>query len=117
MALETVTPVRDEQGHWAHPALEEVFNRDSSREYIPRREWNLWLKSQGIEVYTLDMDYDLDESDPAWVAHFEEGEPGCPGWKPDPPSPEWRLLAIYDTEDGPIAMFYRETDLEDPGHE
>jgi hypothetical protein len=33
----------------------------------------------------------------------------CSGWSPAPPAGEgWLLLEIYDTEDGPYAMFGRD---------
>lgn len=64
------------------------------------------LSAIGLETYFLAMDGDA----PQEVAdrYFEHGEGNCSAWTPTPPEGDgWLLLAIYDTEDGPYAMFAR----------
>ena len=56
-------------------------------------------------------------ADLGWECEFVPGEEllnddtceyDARGWTPDPPPGEgWRLVAVYDTEDGPYAMFVR----------
>lgn len=117
--LEPEKVVRDEDGFWAHSQLTALFNRgnDPHREAIPKPEMDEWLAEHNIELHFVEMEQDLDENDPAWIRHFEEGNPGSVGWNPQPPGPEWHLLSIHDTEDGPMAMWYRERPSASTGDE
>ena len=103
--IKRVDPQRDQYGEWTHPELLELIG---DREWVPREEWQEWKDHHGIETHISEMEYDLDESDPVWISHFEEGNPGCVGWEPKPPGPEWCVLSIHDTEDGPVVVWYRE---------
>lgn len=100
---------RDRYGDWTHPALAALFGQgENEREIIPGPEWKAWLADHGIETAIVGMEAELDDDHPAWIRHFDEGEPGSVGWHPEPPGPEWHLLSIHDTEDGPVAIWYRE---------
>lgn len=104
LTFETVQ--RDEHGEWTHPALLALFG---SRETIQPDEWESWLTSHNIEIASSSMEHDLPDDHPAWIRHFEDGHPGCVGWNPEPPAGEgWMILSIHDTEDGPIAIWYRQ---------
>lgn len=96
---------RDEYGDWTHPAILEFCG---DREFIPAADWEAWKAEHQIETAITSMEYELDEDHPAWIRHFDEGNPGSLGWNPEPPGPEWRILSIHDTEDGPVAIWYRE---------
>ena len=94
--------VRDEDGWLDHPALptcDEGVN------------FGDLLGAFGLETYFRAMEGD------AWQEvedrYFEHGEAGCADWTPTLPDGDgWKLLAIYDTEDGPYAMFAREKQTE-----
>lgn len=102
----TPEPVRrDEDGFWTHTAFNELFG---DREIIPKEEWKAWCEDQNIEISTSQMEYELSEDHPAWISHFDEGNAGCSGWNPEPPSEDWYMLTIHDTEDGPVVIWYRE---------
>jgi len=99
---------RDEFGDWTHSALLALYQKDGEdREMLSHGEFDQWLKQHGIEISILEMEFDLDESDPAWIRHFDEGNPGSLGWNPERPGPEWNMLSIHDTEDGPVVIWYR----------
>jgi len=100
---ETVT--RDPYGDWTHSVLEAFVG---GRELIPGPEWKAWCQSHGIETLRVEMEMELDETHPAWIRHFDDGEPGSVGWNPESPSEDWHMLSIHDTEDGPVVVWYRE---------
>ncbi|MFL1405421.1 hypothetical protein ACJO2E_08770 [Marinobacter sp. M1N3S26] len=75
---------------------------------IPADEWQQWCAMHNIETTVSEMDGELAPDHPAWIRHFEEGHPGSVGWSPEPPGPEWHMLSIHDTEDGPVVIWYRE---------
>jgi hypothetical protein len=65
-----------------------------------------FLEAFGIEPAFVSMESD----DPEGAErYFEAGEPDCSYWTPTPPDGDgWLLLEIYDTEDGPYALFGRD---------
>ncbi|ATA53888.1 hypothetical protein CKY39_12165 [Variovorax boronicumulans] len=85
---------RDPNGMLDHSAFP-VFDEDVST--------RLLLKAFGIEsAFTL-MEHDAD------LEAMEAYDGNCAAWTPSPPDGEgWLLTLIYDTEDGPCAMFVRE---------
>ncbi|EAZ97243.1 hypothetical protein [Marinobacter sp. ELB17] len=102
LVLEPVA--RDSDGDWTHPALTKLLG---DREIVPADEWDMWLGEHGIEIQTSEMEYEIPADHPAWIRHYEQGNPGSLGWEPEQPGAEWHLLSIHDTEDGPIAIWYR----------
>jgi hypothetical protein len=102
--LKDIPPERDNCGQWMHPELEALFG---DREYIPSEEFKAWLASHGIETATAMLEYDCDEDDPLHKAYFEDGDPDLTAWNPEPPGAEWSMLALVDTEDGPLVTWYR----------
>jgi hypothetical protein len=107
----TAEPVaRDTYGEWTHPALLDLFARGGEeREQVPADEWNAWKADHGIETDFNFMESELDPDHPACIRYFEEGDPVFVGWEPESPGEEWHLLSIHDTEDGPVAVWYRAT--------
>jgi hypothetical protein len=89
--------VRDEDGWLAHPDYP-ICDEDVRADKF--------LDAFGIESSFVAMDGDADQ---AFVdRYFEDDESNCTPWTPTPPEGEgWMLLEIYDTEDGPYAMFAR----------
>jgi hypothetical protein len=77
------------------------------RETVPTDEWNAWLAEHNIELQASAMEYDLGMEHLAYIRHFEDGNTGSVGWDPSPPGPEWHMLSIHDTEDGPVVVWYR----------
>lgn len=111
LAPETVT--RNEDGHWTHSALMDLLDSEGElRETVPDDEWNAWLAEHNIEFQVSAMEYDLESEHPVFIHHFEDGNAGCVGWEPSPPGPEWCMLSIHDTEDGPVVIWYREIPAE-----
>ncbi|WP_176079361.1 hypothetical protein [Paraburkholderia tropica] len=89
--------LRDEQGwcwHPDYPICDEGTRGDK------------FLEALGIEPAFVDMESDL----PDFAERYhEEGLTDCTEWTPTPPAGEgWLLLEIYDTEDGPCALFGRD---------
>lgn len=89
--------LRDENGWLSHPdypICDEGTNADA------------FLSAFGIETWFRSMESDAPDFS---ERYHEEGLSNCTEWTPTPPTGEgWLLLAIYDTEDGPCAMFGRD---------
>jgi hypothetical protein len=88
---------RDEDGWLTHPDYPVCDEGTHAGKF---------LEAFGIEVKFVSMDSD----DPEGAErYFEAGEPDCSYWTPTQPAGDgWILLEIYDTEDGPYAMFGRD---------
>ncbi len=86
---------RDKDGWWYHPGIPDFGGGEDPAPYIA------WTKTQGLELKGWHMDSDLDGHP------YEDGAAHCNGWNPEPPSHEWFLMGIFDTEDGPYAQWAR----------
>lgn len=88
---------RDPSGWLAHPAFP-VFDEDVNTRFL--------LKAFGLEAAFVLMSDECDIDD------TEACEGNCSAWTPTPPDGEgWALTEIYDTEDGPCALFVRESKI------
>ncbi|RDU99177.1 hypothetical protein [Trinickia dinghuensis] len=89
--------VRDEQGWLSHPELP-VCDEGT--------EIDKFLDAFGIETSFVSMEYDLPALHDRWCdAQLDD----CSEWIPTAPAGSgWMLFDIYDTEDGPYAMFGRD---------
>ncbi|WP_322072212.1 hypothetical protein [Paraburkholderia bannensis] len=89
--------LRDENGwawHGDYPVFDEGTHVDK------------FLAALGIKSAFVAMESDLPDFAERW---HEEGLTDCSAWTPTPPEGDgWLLLAIYDTEDGPYALFCRD---------
>jgi len=94
--IEAVGYQRDADGWWTHPHMPAF---DECQEAFEN-----WLIAQGLELRQWSMEADLDDH-PYW--DIESGGSGCVGWNPAPPGPEWFLLEIFDTDDGPYVSWVR----------
>jgi hypothetical protein len=88
---------RDDEGWLTHPDFPVCDEGTHAGKF---------LEAFGIEAKFVSMDSD----DPEGAErYFEAGEPDCSYWTPTTPTGDgWILLEIYDTEDGPYAMFGRD---------
>ncbi|RLK45973.1 hypothetical protein [Cupriavidus plantarum] len=86
----------DAEGHLIHPALPGID--ESVR-------MDLLLHAFGLETWFVDMEHD----DPTgFDRYMESNSANCSYWTPSRPDGDgWVLVAIYDTEDGPTAMYVR----------
>lgn len=74
----------------------------------------LFLEAFNIECAVSTMQYDCDD-EAALERYFEHEEADCSAWTPTPPEGEgWMLSDIYDTEDGPQALFLRRKPKQKP---
>lgn len=92
--IQRVAVERDQDGWWSHPD-EPDFDEDYAA-------FKAWLVQQGLELKQWHMDSDIGEHHP-----YDDGECHCLGWEPECPGPEWFLLGIFDTEDGPCVSWAR----------
>lgn len=91
-----------------HPGLDELME-DGSEDHDERYIDGAKVGAAGYKHAYSYMTDDVEDEHPAWIAYFEAGEPSCALWEPALPDGDgWRVVAIYDTEDGPAAMFVRE---------
>ncbi|WP_238338572.1 hypothetical protein [Pseudomonas sp. SWRI77] len=93
--IQSVAVERDENGWWHHPGIPDFCGIEDPAPY------KAWTAEQGLELKTWDMDADLD-----YHPYFD-GEAHCNGWEPESPGPEWFLMGIFDTEDGPHVQWAR----------
>lgn len=89
---------RDEQGWLTHPALP-LCDEDVCVDKF--------LDAFGIESAFVSMEPDVDAE--SYEKYHERDDADCRAWTPTPPDGDgWVLLEIYDTEDGPYALYVRE---------
>lgn len=89
---------RDGNGWWWHQGIPDFGGTEDPAPY------HEWLTQQGLELREWSMERDLD------VHPYFDGTVGCEGcigWDPQSPGPEWFLLGIFDTEDGPHVQWAR----------
>lgn len=95
--LKHPTPARDEDGMCVHPAL---MQTDDEANVL------LLLAAYGIRGALVGME---DDAPALYEAYSESGNADCSAWTPTPPAGNgWLLLGVWDTEDGPYALFGRE---------
>lgn len=91
-------PARDENGHVQHPDMEG----------IGWDEFDMQPQLRAIGWASTAVSFESDASDEAQARYDEGNSPDCSYWTPSRPAGDgWLLAAIYDTEDGPVAMFVR----------
>jgi hypothetical protein len=90
--------LRDEDGWWFHPDVPDFEGDEDPAPFYA------WIKEQQLEIKQWSMERDLDDH-PYW--EMRSGCCGCHGWDPQQPGPEWFLLGIFDTEDGPYVTWVR----------
>jgi hypothetical protein len=97
-------PPRDADGYTWHPDLDERFeDPELGEEYISRDKF----REHGLEFRVHEFEHDY-TSQEMHDRYYQDGE-SVPDWQPTPPEGDgWRLAAIYDTEDGPVALFVRD---------
>ena len=95
VAFGPVKVKRDKDGWWIHPGIPDFGGTEDPAPF------KAWAAEQGLELKTSDMDGDLLRH-PYW-----DGEAHCNGWDPQSPGPEWFLMGIFDTEDGPHVQWAR----------
>jgi len=87
--IQGVAVEHDENRWWYHPGIPDF---DGTEDHTPFMVWT------AEDLKTWSMDCDLDDH-PYW--DLTSNCCGCVGWYPESPGPEWFLLGIFDTEDGP----------------
>lgn len=86
-------------GYWSHPGLPSFEGEDPA-------PFEAWMKGQGLyhDYALMQDDAAGSESHPYWA----ESAAHCIGWNPERPSwagPDAFLLSIFDTEEGPAALW------------
>lgn len=84
---------RDKYGWWWHPGVPSFGDGEDPASYYA------WAAEQNLELkgwHSGDETYDLPDEDAA-----------CTAWNPESPGPEWFLMGIFDTEDGPYVQWAR----------
>jgi len=96
--IQPKTVVRDELGHWTHPA----WPRDGEEDAIPKS----WFAEKGLELFIVEMEADAPEE--ITDQYFERGDPNCSSWQPScPPGNGWFIFSIHETDDGPVCVWVR----------
>lgn len=106
LPIRPIPVIRDEDGHWCHPAL--ALQPPFWDESTPAEECKAWYAKHGIETKTTSLgcqDADL------WDKYFDAPEV-LTEWDPQPPEgPHWFLLCIFDTEDDVYAEWGRRLEV------
>lgn len=94
-------PARDADGHVQHPDMDGIGWDEF--------DMGPQLRALGWESKTVCFETDASHED---QERYDEGNsPDCSYWTPSrPEGAGWLLAAIYDTEDGPVALFVRGAD-------
>ncbi len=89
-------PARDSGGHCYHPAIPDT---DEDVNIV------MLLAAFGVACKLVSMESDAPSQ---YDTLMEAGDTDFSAWNPTPPAGDgWKLLALYDTEDGPHALFGR----------
>ncbi|MDN7441161.1 hypothetical protein QZM64_18550 [Burkholderia cepacia] len=90
--------VRDQDGMLSHPAIP-YLDEDVN--------YQTFFSAFRIESTFVCMETDVDGD--AYDQYVESNDPNCSFWTPSAPAGDgWLLLEIFDTEDGPVALYVRE---------
>lgn len=84
---------RDKDGWWYHPSIPNFGGGEDPAPYTA------WTQEQGLELKGW---HSGDE-----IYEFPEEDAACTAWNPESPGPEWFLMGIFDTEDGPYVQWAR----------
>lgn len=98
---------RDEDGYWMHPGL--------PWDDIPEdADCTPWISKWGFVPAFVSMEFDA--ADELMDRYMAQNSADCSYWTPtQPEGDDWFLAAIYDTEEGPYAMFLRPAPQADQG--
>lgn len=99
MSISAVTPDRDFYGYWVHPELP-MWEEGTRKAVVDE-----WFKQQNMVCYLDTLEHGDSATDEMRKRYFDDGEIGVADWIPECPTSNSILLAIYETEDGPVAMF------------
>jgi hypothetical protein len=95
-------PPRNQDGSVFHPDMDGIGDEE-----FPMQPQ---LRAIGWDCTALSL-VDDDAADPARREQYhDESEGNFSFWTPLPPDPSWSLAAMYDTEDGPVALYVRRAD-------
>lgn len=97
-------PARDSEGYAYHPDLDSMLEDGEEDDELPISLDK--MRAAGFDAAFRLMEHERSEEHPEYVEYFENGG-AASGWTPDSPGDDWRLVAVYDTECGPAAMFVR----------
>lgn len=108
--IEPVPIARGDQGYFYHPALPGKLSDGF------RLDW--FAYANGLEAKPVAMDEDELTQEALDRYQSEDSAGDFSGWTPRPPTGKgWFCLAIYDTEDGPQAVFVRQPRQQEPSHD
>lgn len=97
IAFRAVPVIRDENGFFQHPV---TLLLDEGT------DCKAWAGRYGLECKAIWMQDDA--SAEITDRYFASDDPDCSYWTPIPPEGnDWMLASIHDTDDGPVALFFR----------
>lgn len=99
MAIQEIDVKRDSYGFWTHPNFPDFGER------IANADLAKWESDNNITVKQVAMDGDESASEALLKRWFEDGSCDCSEWNPTAPTDNSFLLSIYETEDGPLALW------------
>jgi hypothetical protein len=101
-------PALDDMGYAFHPDIDQFMHSESND---PANDEEAYLDAKRLSEAGFEdhfVGFDGDCRDKAIRDRYFEGGDGPIGWEPSKPDGDgWLLVAIYDTENGPYAMFVR----------
>lgn len=91
-------PARDQDGHVQHPDMNGIgFD-----------EFDMGPQLRAIGWHSTTVDFETDATHEQSEQYSDADSPDCSYWTPSWPEGEgWLMAAIYDTEDGPVALYVR----------
>lgn len=91
-------PARDEDGHIYHPDMDGIgFD-----------EFDMGPQLRALGWCSTTVSFESDSTDEQKDRYSDSNSPDCSFWAPtSPDGVGWLMAAIYDTEDGPVALFVR----------
>lgn len=99
--------VRDRYGFFSNKSWLKFLEQFDDEEYIPNDDWYAALGNAGVTTSFLMFEDDASEE---LCIEFFETDNWCLAlkqWNPKPPTDDWFLVSINDTDDGPCAVFVK----------
>lgn len=94
-------PARDQDGHMQHPDMDG----------IGWDEFDVGPQLRALGWLSKTVSFESDATSEQRQRYSESDCPSCLHWTPTPPLGNgWLMAAIYDTENGPVALFVRDAD-------
>ena len=102
--------IRDEYGFYSNKTWSKFLDCFGDSELIPNDVWYEALNGEGIQTAVIMFEDDADEELTVEFYETENWVWALSQWNPKPPTKDYFLVSIHDTDYGPCAVFVKYVD-------